>query len=107
MRPRYSMAGCDHRLRAAFDTLADSRRRHNPCAADISTRARARGAGNAHATRVLAAPSARSSAASGTTTTPTTPTATPPSNAYWRPQVDDTGGLFIESPDAGLATSDS
>jgi transposase len=44
---------CDHRLRDAFDTLADSSRRHNPWAADIYTRARARGAGHAHATRVL------------------------------------------------------
>ncbi|HEY3946636.1 MAG TPA: IS110 family transposase [Solirubrobacteraceae bacterium] len=46
-------SACDHRLRDAFDTLADSTRRHNPWAADIYTRARARGAGHAHATRVL------------------------------------------------------
>jgi transposase len=44
---------CDHRLRDAFDTLADSSRRHNPWAADIYDRARARGAGHAHATRIL------------------------------------------------------
>jgi transposase len=44
---------CDHRLRAALNTLADSSRRHNPWAADTYTRARARGAGHAHATRVL------------------------------------------------------
>jgi transposase len=44
---------CDHRLRDAFDTLADSSRRHNPWAADIYQRARARGAGHAHATRIL------------------------------------------------------
>ena len=44
---------CDHRLRDAFDTLADSSRRHNPWAADIYTRARARGAGHAHAARIL------------------------------------------------------
>jgi transposase len=44
---------CDHRLRDAFDTLADASRRHNPWAADIYTRARARGAGHAHATRIL------------------------------------------------------
>jgi transposase len=44
---------CDHRLRGAFDTLADSSRHHNPWAADIYTRARARGAGHAHAARVL------------------------------------------------------
>ena len=35
---------CDHRLRAAFCTLADASRRHNPWAADIYKRARARGA---------------------------------------------------------------
>jgi transposase len=44
---------CDHRLRDAFDTLADSSRRHNPWAADIYTRARTRGAGHAHAARIL------------------------------------------------------
>jgi transposase len=44
---------CDHRLRGAFDTLADSSRHHNPWANDIYRRARARGAGHAHATRVL------------------------------------------------------
>ena len=44
---------CDHRLREAFDTLADSSRRHNPWADDIYTRARARGAGHAHAARIL------------------------------------------------------
>jgi transposase len=46
---------CDHRLRAAFDTLADSSRRHNPWAADIyaRARARARGASHAHASRIL------------------------------------------------------
>jgi transposase len=31
---------CDHRLRAAFCTLADASRRHNPWAADIYDRAR-------------------------------------------------------------------
>lgn len=36
---------CDHRLRDALDTLADASRRHNPWAADIYQRARARGAG--------------------------------------------------------------
>lgn len=40
---------CDHRLRDAFDTLADSSRHHNPWAADIYDRARARGASHAHA----------------------------------------------------------
>ena len=44
---------CDHRLRAAFCTLSDASRRHNPWAADIYTRARARGASHTHATRIL------------------------------------------------------
>ena len=44
---------CDHRLRQAFDPLADASRRHNPWAADIYDRARARGAGHAHATGIL------------------------------------------------------
>jgi transposase len=44
---------CDHRLRDAFDTLADSSRHHNPWAADIYQRARNRGASHAHAARIL------------------------------------------------------
>jgi transposase len=44
---------CDHRLRAAFDTLADSSRHHNPWAADIYDRAHARGANHPHASRIL------------------------------------------------------
>jgi transposase len=44
---------CDHRLREAFNVLADSSRRHNPWANDIYTRARERGAGHAHASRIL------------------------------------------------------
>ena len=44
---------CDHRLRQAFCTLADASRRHNPWAADIYDRARARGASHTHATRIL------------------------------------------------------
>src|SRR5437763_2164757 len=44
---------CDHRLRAAFCTLSDASRRHNPWAADIYDRARARGASHTHATRIL------------------------------------------------------
>jgi transposase len=44
---------CDHRLREAFNVLADSSRRHNPWAADIYKRARARGARHAHAARIL------------------------------------------------------
>jgi transposase len=44
---------CDHRLRQAVCTLADSSRRHNPWAADIYDRALARGASHTHATRIL------------------------------------------------------
>jgi hypothetical protein len=44
---------CDHRLRDAFDTLADSSRHHKPWAADIHERAGARGASHAHASRIL------------------------------------------------------
>jgi transposase len=44
---------CDHRLRQAFRVLADSSRRHNPWAADIYDRARARGASHQHAARIL------------------------------------------------------
>ena len=44
---------CDHRLRQAFCTLADASRRHNPWAADIYDRARARGASHTPATRIL------------------------------------------------------
>jgi transposase len=44
---------CDHRLRQAFCTLSDASRRHNPWAADIYDRARARGASHTHATRIL------------------------------------------------------
>jgi transposase len=51
-RARFRWA-CDHRLRAAIATLADSSRHHNPWAADIYTRARARGASHQHAIRIL------------------------------------------------------
>lgn len=44
---------CDHRLRAALATLADSSRHHNPWAADIYDRARARGCSHQHAIRIL------------------------------------------------------
>src|SRR5207248_3314018 len=44
---------CDHRLRKSFCTLSDASRRHNPWAADIYNRARARGASHTHATRIL------------------------------------------------------
>ena len=44
---------CDHRLRDAFDTLADASRRHNPWSADIYQRARARGASHPHSSRIL------------------------------------------------------
>jgi hypothetical protein len=46
-------SACDHRLRAAFDTLADASRHHNPWAACIYDGARARGAKHPHAARVL------------------------------------------------------
>lgn len=51
-RARFRWA-CDHRLRAAIGTLADTSRHHNPWAADIYTRARARGATHQHASRIL------------------------------------------------------
>jgi transposase len=44
---------CDHRLRDAFSTLADTSRHTNPWAADIYQRARARGASHPHAIRIL------------------------------------------------------
>src|SRR5947209_1719794 len=43
---------CDHRLRAAFCTLADASRRHNLWAADIYDRAPPRGASHTHPTRI-------------------------------------------------------
>jgi transposase len=51
-RARFRWA-CDHRLRAAIGTLADTSRHHNPWAADIYRRARARGASHQHALRIL------------------------------------------------------
>jgi transposase len=51
-RARFRWA-CDHRLRAAIGTLADTSRHHNPWAADIYTRARARGCTHQHAIRIL------------------------------------------------------
>jgi transposase len=51
-RARFRWA-CDHRLRAAICTLADTSRHHNPWAADIYNRARARGATHQHAIRIL------------------------------------------------------
>ena len=51
-RARFRWA-CDHRLRNAIATLADTSRHHNPWAADIYTRARARGATHQHAIRIL------------------------------------------------------
>ena len=51
-RARFRWA-CDHRLRAAICVLADTSRHHNPWAADIYTRARARGATHQHAIRIL------------------------------------------------------
>ena len=44
---------CDHRLRAAIATMADTSRHHNPWAADIYNRARQRGASHPHAIRIL------------------------------------------------------
>jgi transposase len=44
---------CDHRLRAAICTLADTSRHHNPWAADIYARARARGCTHQHAIRIV------------------------------------------------------
>jgi transposase len=51
-RARFRWA-CDHRLRDAIATMADASRHHNPRAADIYTRARARGASHQHAIRIL------------------------------------------------------
>lgn len=51
-RARFRWA-CDHRLRDAIATLADTSRHTNPWAADIYTRARARGCTHQHATRIL------------------------------------------------------
>jgi transposase len=51
-RARFRWA-CNHRLRAAICTLADSSRHHNPWAADIYQRARARGKTHQHAIRIL------------------------------------------------------
>jgi len=51
-RARFRWA-CDHRLRDAIATLADSSRHHNPWAADIYQRAIARGATHPHAIRIL------------------------------------------------------
>lgn len=51
-RARFRWA-CDHRLRDAIATLADTSRHTNPWANDIYTRARARGASHPHATRIL------------------------------------------------------
>lgn len=51
-RARFRWA-CDHRLRAAISTLADTSRHTNPWAADIYDRARARGCSHPHAIRIL------------------------------------------------------
>jgi transposase len=51
-RARFRWA-CDHRLRTAIAVLADASRHHNPWAADIYQRARARGATHQHALRIL------------------------------------------------------
>ena len=51
-RARFRWA-CDHRLRDAIATMADTSRHHNPWAADIYNRARARGCTHPHAIRIL------------------------------------------------------
>jgi transposase len=51
-RARFRWA-CDHRLRDAICTMADTSRHHNPWAADIYNRARARGCSHPHAIRIL------------------------------------------------------
>jgi transposase len=51
-RARFRWA-CDHRLRDAIATMADASRHHNPWAADIYNRARARGCTHQHAIRIL------------------------------------------------------
>jgi transposase len=51
-RARFRWA-CDHRLRNAIATLADSSRHHNPWAADIYNRAIQRGKTHQHAIRIL------------------------------------------------------
>ncbi len=51
-RARFRWA-CDHRLRDAIATMADTSRHHNPWAADIYTRARQRGCTHQHAIRIL------------------------------------------------------
>jgi transposase len=50
---------CNKNLRAAVSVLADSSRHHNPWAADIYQRARARGHDHPHAIRILARASLR------------------------------------------------
>jgi transposase len=51
-RARFRWA-CDHRLRDAIATMADASRHHNPWAADVYNRARARGCTHQHAIRIL------------------------------------------------------
>lgn len=51
-RARFRWA-CDHRLRDAIATMADTSRKTNPWAQDIYDRARARGASHPHAIRIL------------------------------------------------------
>jgi transposase len=51
-RARFRWA-CDHRLRDAMATLADTSRHTNPWATDIYNRARARGCTHQHAIRIL------------------------------------------------------
>ena len=72
---------CDHRLREAFNVLADSSRRQNPGPPTCTNAPEpAAPATNTPPTSSVA-PGAKSSGASGTTTTRTTPPNTPPDNA--------------------------
>ena len=79
-RARFRWA-CDHRLRDAIGTLADTSRHPNPWAADIYTAPAPAAAPTRTPSASSAAPGAASSGASGTTTTPTTPPAHRPPTA--------------------------
>ena len=76
----------------AFCTLADSSRRHNPWAADIYNRARARGASHTHATRILGRAWSQIIWRLWHDHDTYDPHDTPPCNASSQPEVD-TGGL--------------
>jgi transposase len=88
---------CDHRLRAAFVTLADSSRHHNPWARRLYLDARARGHNHQRAIRTVGRAWTRILCAPGTTTPPTTPPNTAPSPNKPTPTVD-TGRLMRRPP---------